>query len=65
MAIRRRFTEQEIKVLNQVEKDFDLKGTTDICCPRCGGKLIYTKVSTSFSIECENKCGIKYSVRGI
>ena len=65
MDIKKKFTDYELEILDRAEEQFVLTGKTDEVCPRCGGKLIYTEVSTSYSIECENNCGIKMSVRGL
>lgn len=65
MDIEKKFTEYELEVLDKAEEEFGLTGKTEEVCPRCSGKLICTKVSTSYSIECVNKCGIKLTVRGI
>lgn len=65
MDIKKQFTEHEWEILDQAAEEFDLAGKTDLVCPRCAGKLVYTRVSTSYLIECENKCGIRVSVRGI
>lgn len=65
MDINKKFTEYELEVLDIAEEQFGFTGKTDVSCPRCGGKLIYNSVSTSYSIECENKCGIRMEVRGL
>ena len=65
MDIKKKFTDHELVVLRRADEQFGLTGKTDEVCPRCGGKLIYTMVSTSYSIECENNCGIKMLVRGL
>jgi hypothetical protein len=63
--IKRKFKEQELVVLDQAEEEFGLTGKIDLLCPRCAGKLIGTRISSSYKIKCENKCGIRVSVRGI
>ncbi|MCX4354224.1 MAG: hypothetical protein OSJ60_21800 [Lachnospiraceae bacterium] len=65
MDINKRFTEYELKILGIAEDQFGFTGKIDVVCPRCGGKLVGNRISTSYSIECENKCGIKSSVRGL
>lgn len=65
MDIEKKFTEYELEVLDKAEEEFGLTGKKEEVCPRCSGKLICTKVSTSYSIKCVNKCGIKLTVRGI
>jgi hypothetical protein len=65
MDINKSLTTKELEVLYHVAEDYDLTGASNIRCPRCHGKLIFERVSTSYSIECENDCGIKMTVRGI
>ena len=65
MAINKKFTEYELEIIKLALNQLDLTGKIDVACPRCAGKLVGTSVSTSYSIECENKCGIKASARGI
>ena len=65
MGINKRFTDYELKIINHALDQFGSTGKMDVVCPRCAGKLVGIRVSTSYSIECENKCGIKASVRGI
>ena len=51
MDINKRFTEYELKILGIAEDQFGFTGKIDVVCPRCGGKLVGNRISTSYSIE--------------
>ncbi len=57
--------EQLDKLMFKVAEDYDTKGETKECCPRCKGKLKYYRAGNSFSISCENQCGFGYNFRGL
>lgn len=57
--------EQLDKLMFKVTEDYDTKGETKECCPRCKGKLKYYRAGNSFSISCENQCGFVCNFRGL
>lgn len=57
--------EQLDKLMAKAAEDYDTKGETKECCPRCKGKLKYYRAGNSFSISCENQCGFVYNFRGL
>ena len=61
----KREIEQLDKLMAKVAEDYDTKGETKECCPRCNGKLKYYRAGNSFSISCENQCGFVYNFRGL
>ncbi|MCX4299145.1 MAG: hypothetical protein OSJ73_19310 [Lachnospiraceae bacterium] len=61
----KREIEQLDKLMAKVAEDYDTKGETKECCPRCKGKLKYYRAGNSFSISCENQCGVVYNFRGL
>jgi hypothetical protein len=61
----KREIEQLDKLMAKVAEDYDTKGETKECCPRCKGKLKYYRAGNSFSISCENQCGFVYNFRGL
>ena len=61
----KREIEQLDKLMAKVAEDYDTKGETKECCPRCKGKLKYYRAWNSFSISCENQCGFVYNFRGL
>lgn len=65
MGINKKFTEYELEIIELASEQFGLTGKIDVVCPRCSGKLVGNRASTSYSIECENKCGIKATMRGL
>jgi hypothetical protein len=58
-------TDEEAEITYEALKEFWKYNKTDINCPRCRGKFIYTKVGNSSGIECENECGVGETSRGI
>ena len=38
---------------------------TEVLCPRCGGKLLFTEYGNSAEVKCETKNCIKGTVRGL
>ena len=65
MDIKKKFTNYELEIIELASEQFGLTGKIDVACPRCSGKLIGNRIATSYSIECENKCGIKATMRGL
>jgi hypothetical protein len=60
-----KMSQEEGKIAYNAMEDFWENNVTEIKCPRCGGNFIYTEVGNSTGVECENKCGVKSTSRGI
>jgi ribosomal protein L37AE/L43A len=61
----KKLMDKESRTVFKAVEDFETKGKTKECCPRCKGKLKYYRAGNSFSISCENQCGFVYNFRGL
>ena len=58
-------SDEESEAAYKALSDFWKYGKTNIFCPRCRGKFIYSKQANSSWVECDNKCGVGEVSRGI
>lgn len=56
-----KYNDKEIMALDRKEQI----PSDDIICPRCGEKLQFREVGTSYEIKCPTKDCLKRTVRGI
>ncbi len=55
----------EIDYIDIVDEELAKNGSTNLNCPRCGGKLIRIEYGSSHVIKCENDNCINVSYRGL